>query len=220
MSSKIEVSRELLEQLASPYTGLRNQAMYALRALLAAPVVERQPVDMQWQYEAGSVWWSFDTDNVGDNIASGTKIRLIDHAGTVLFKYPVPELAELQAKCELSDIRISQLTVAIDQSSKAQLENYHMATRAWTESKELQATIERLNGELQAATDLITAKRSVNRTLRNEIERLKAGQGEPVSKQEAATLIASHLAPGRSEGHVAEVARAIIALASTTDNLF
>jgi len=130
------------------------------------------------------------------------------------------ELSALRAKCELSDIRISQLTVAIDQSSKAQLENYHMATRAWTESKELQATIERLNGELQAATDLITAKRSVNRTLRNEIERLKAGQGEPVSKQEAATLIASHLAPGRSEGHVAEVARAIIALASTTDNLF
>ena len=172
------------------------------------------------------------------------------------------------------------------------------AWMAWQASRfGLQATTARLNGELQAATDLITAKRSVNRTLRSEIERLKAGQGEPValavwygampesngktnwtailhrkgdpiyegccitldrseypdrvryeadrvryligdleqepfildydankhsgytsqpapvSKQEAATLIASYLAAGRSEGHVGEVARAIIALA-------
>ena len=75
-----------------------------IEKLIAAPVVERQPADMQWQYEAGSAWWAFDAENVGDNIASGTKIRLTDHAGKVLFSYPAPELAELQA--ENSNLRL------------------------------------------------------------------------------------------------------------------
>lgn len=49
----------------------------------------------------------------------------------------------------------------------------------------------------------------------NELQHvpLYTSQPAPVSKQEAATLIASYLAPGRSEGHVSEVARAILVLA-------
>ena len=94
------------------------------------------------------------------------EMRPIEHLCSDCYWAPInakthaDELAKLQAKCELSDIRISQLTVAIDQSSKAQLENYHMATRAWTESKELQATIDRLTAEN---------------------ERLKGGQSEAVA---------------------------------------
>lgn len=105
MSSKIDgVPRELLERATdNKYIDkerisiYRHEALCSIRALLAAPVVERQPVDMQWQYEAGSAWWAFDAESVGDNIASGTKIRLTDQAGKVLFSYPAPELAELQA---------------------------------------------------------------------------------------------------------------------------
>ena len=105
MSSKIEVSRELLEDFIEYSVSVAGHCSdwlrekEELRALLAAPVVERQlePVAMQWQYEAGSEWWAFDAENVGDNIASGTKIRLTDLAGNILFSYPAPELAELQA---------------------------------------------------------------------------------------------------------------------------
>jgi hypothetical protein len=73
---------------------------------------------------------------------------------------PVIEVPPVSEDIDLLNIRISQLTVALDQSSKAQLENYHMATRAWTELAELQATIEQLTAEN---------------------ERLKDGQGEAVA---------------------------------------
>lgn len=57
-----------------------------------APAVDRQveAAAMQWQYESGSEWWAFDAENVGHNIESGTKIRLTDRAGNVLFQHPAP----------------------------------------------------------------------------------------------------------------------------------
>lgn len=60
---------------------------------------------------------------------------------------------------ELRDIRISQLSVAIEQSSKAQLENYHMATRAWTENMKLRAQLTERDALLSAIASWTTETR-------------------------------------------------------------
>jgi hypothetical protein len=165
MSSKIEVDRNLLAEIYNHHATTTAHCDQ-LRALLSAPVVERQPD--AWEYSpkrqtlALRHFCTFSPD---------PRPSEADYEVHKLYRAPL-ELAELQAKCELSDIRISQLTVAIEQSSKAQLENYHMATRAWTEQKELEATIARLTAEIE---------RLMATCAKSQVERLKGGQGEAAS---------------------------------------
>lgn len=74
----------------------------------AASPVDRQaePTTLQWQYEAGSAWWAFDSDNVGGSIESGTKIRLTDRAGKVLFQYPADQQEPVG---EVADMKYNQV---------------------------------------------------------------------------------------------------------------
>lgn len=72
-----------------------DKEAYAQNAIDLRTRIERLKGGAKWQYEHGSVWWEFDAENVADNIATGTKIRLIDSAGTVLYQreasQPIPD---------------------------------------------------------------------------------------------------------------------------------
>jgi hypothetical protein len=91
MSSKIEVSRELLEVIAnsSERTFAEiNAAIQQARSILAAPVVERQPV---YQDRYGGGWIDIDRKFYEECLSEPE-----EHELRILFT-ATPELAELQA---------------------------------------------------------------------------------------------------------------------------
>ena len=223
MSSKIEdlvanLAEQYEETARGPSPGWIGAEVVAkqLRSILAAPVVERQPFAYYFRFAGyvtadGPQGWrtEIEIEKPAEFLFADGRVQDFTPLYTA-----TPELAELQAKNE-------QLGEAHRVAQK------QLGDR-WAYIKELQASIARLTAEndrLQMMFDEETDRVEIAVGLQQkaikgrdkyaaEIERLKAGQGEPVSKQEAATLIASHLAPGRSEGHVAEVASAILALVS------
>jgi len=139
MSSKIDgVPRELLERVCGIATKSYDieDAMLAggeLRALLAAPVVERQPVAWFRSDALGCVMWK-------------PRASLALKEGDPLYTAP-PELAELQAT-------IARLTAENGILQK------QLGDR-WGDISALQVTVEKQE---------------------EEIERLKGGQGEPVTQ--------------------------------------
>lgn len=233
MSSKIEVSREQLERWTTGRISLSH--LEEIRALLAAPVVERQPVALITQ--------------APDCIKPEIRSAWIDgwnSARTALMNEAPPELAELQAT-------IARLTADVETMRNKNNELNDTVERLKAEVKNLRNTSVK-----EEVFDIICKERD---QFKAEIKRLKAGQGEqfgwivkrikpsgvekldrplhsfakpdylgpafecipvfasqpaPVSKQEAATLIASYLAAGRSEGPVGELARALLDLADGT----
>jgi precorrin-4 methylase len=105
MSSKIEVSRELAERLALPmertpeYLFDHRDALDELRALLAAPVVERQPVAIVDEGDDGLL-----IDFIyGED---GNPLR----RGDILYTAP-PELAVVQATIAKLEAQLQPRTV-------------------------------------------------------------------------------------------------------------
>jgi hypothetical protein len=133
MSSKIEVSRELLERILR--AGMWPKEAEELRTLLAAPVVERQPMPIyQVRYlgDGGAGWSDVEKDELDP-----LKSRKDYHTRTV-FDAP-PELAELQAT-------IARLTAENERLKEAHEQvctNYNKVSYA---SEERGKEIERLRG--------------------------------------------------------------------------
>ena len=136
MSSKIDgVTRELLERvehlLLDAFGG--TQAGAELRALLAAPVVERQPLGYvhQWEIErifAGNAHWATLWNSDGANNPSR-------NGSTAIAVYTAPpELAELQA--------LNEDALAVNKTLSQQMD----AMQATIDQQAVE--IERLNKEL------------------------------------------------------------------------
>jgi hypothetical protein len=199
MSSKIEVSRELADRLTSKASCIRREAMKELRILLAAHVVERQPVETEeWvnprpicdsisdelalevfqkrmilKMEKSSRngrhgWQSFTQDQLnkmlhthlakGDPVDVANFCMMLDALGMRTFAAPA-ELAELQATIDhlRNDLEGTRL-LAADQLLKI--------NRLTAENERIQRVADNYSALLMDANA--------------EIERLKAGHGEPV----------------------------------------
>ena len=182
MSSKIEVPRQLalkiLESMNGQEEWLAGEDELAL--LLAAPVVERQPV--AW----GTMQPSW-PDHHRTLITDKSQVEEYNrqcYELTAFYTAP-PELAELQATNKRLTETIQHM---IDQTIPlVPDENNPMWSRRIT-IDELQATIADLQTELVAIKDecidhvnLYKAWTEERETVRAEIERLKGGQGEPVA---------------------------------------
>lgn len=128
MSSKIEVSRKLAEKLAEDVIGLSAKkshwaAVFELRALLAAPVVERQPD--AWLINGKAL--CFPSPNI-----------VIEPEDVPLFAAP-PGLAELQAT-------IDRLMAEIEDWKNGSKIEADAGDEARAEVVALKAEIERLKG--------------------------------------------------------------------------
>ena len=75
---------------------------------------------------------------------------------------------------DLPAIRIAQLTVALEQSTKAQLENYHMATRAWTAHKEMENAITQLEERIKALKQNLVFAEEASLTFAEETDKAQA----------------------------------------------
>jgi hypothetical protein len=156
MSSKIEVPRDLLEALLNADSVEQHEGIdRELRAMLAAPVVERQPVEI----ELGSppvehMAWLL--DKVVNPGAYPQKVlhEQIRSTLDVIGKHTAPpELAELQAT-------IAQLTA---------------------ENERLQMMLDEETDRVKIAIDIQQKAIGGRDKYAAEIERLKGGQGEPVA---------------------------------------
>jgi hypothetical protein len=133
MSSKIEVSRELLKEFidlsiqgrSGDWVNLRND----LRALLAAPVVERQPVEKsQWDVAPNPVLGY--ADSYRQMARTGTKsidvwsiITDLERNIAPLFAAP-PELAELQAQLDKAERLLRVLRSWQSQAGQEAIDEY------------------------------------------------------------------------------------------------
>ena len=164
MSSKIDgVPRDLLERLQSQ-TELSND-WDEVQALLAAPVVERQPMTDNTFIrgsKVGTKYFGIRTEAVewirtGQAAAYGEDTKLMP----LYFENHSPELAELQA------------TIA---QQAAEIERLRTRVRLAGVSAEM--TVHQKVG--RAATDALLIMHERDQ-LKAEIERLKGGHGEPVA---------------------------------------
>jgi hypothetical protein len=135
MSSKIEIERTLLSHAVTLLSSIHSDVSHQLTALLAAPVVERQPVAITKQKYLAIGTGCIKKDGVTVELLTDLPAR------TKLYTAP-PELAELQA------------------------------------------TIARLETQVNNAINLDFERRETIAQLTAEIERLKGGQGEPVDLSE------------------------------------
>jgi hypothetical protein len=143
MSSKIEVSRELAEEILKILVLDDWKQAVPLAAILAAPVVERQPV-------APAFTMPSNENSYGFGYVDGTCIQSLrgyrDHLEEIVDS--IPEGPLFTAPPELA---------------------------------ELQSTIARLESKLNRAISLDFERREEIAQQAAEIERLKGGQGEPVT---------------------------------------
>lgn len=150
MSSKIEISRYLADKLASEYLSTRNAAMYVLRGILAAHVVERQP----------DAWLFTGEDGEPDATCRWDVAKHVFSDVKPLFT-ALPELAELQAT-------IAQLESKLNNALNLDFERRETIAQQTAE-------IERLKSENDEPEwhQMMTKLEDQNTELRTEIERLK-----------------------------------------------
>lgn len=189
MSSKIEVSREKLDLILTYgcETTEASDAWNSLRTELDAPVVERQPscpkCNDTGEVDSGGIQpWSEGINIACDCRATPVVERQPDHP-------PHPHgYTQNLVREEFEEWAAKEAEIrGIGETIGLMLDEHHdrysmiwtqTAWMAWQASRsELQATIAQLR---QHKNDYMEAAEEARKALTAEIERLKAGQGEPV----------------------------------------
>lgn len=155
MSSKIEVSRDLLALYLSGDGGDWVEAGHELRAILAAPVVERQPFGYVYQEARAKLcegWrqWRdvFDRESPPQWMLEEGKVTGLQP----LFTAP-PELAELQATITELETKLNN-AINLDFERRAEIERLAKNSAEWeaaslhwmAERDQCKSEIERLKG--------------------------------------------------------------------------